>query len=689
MSKVALLVGVSKYQPGLPALPSVIEDVGAMERVLQHSEIGGFDEVKVLRDPSTQDLRIAIYSLFAERSPEDLVLFYFSGHGVKDQNRNLFLATPETIKNKKGLVVPPTAVAASYLQTQINDSRSEHEVIILDCCYSGAIAKGLTAKDEGEVNIEAQLGGKGRAILTSSTAVQSSFQQEGALSIYTQYLVEGMETGAADLDNDGRISTDELHQYASKKVQQASPAMTPQFYPVEEGYKIYLARSPQDDPKLRYRKEAQKRAEKGEFSLIGRRILARLQIELEISTEEAATIEEEILRPYREFQQKLQEYEQAFREVVEQAYPLSEFTRKELQDFQKLLELRDEDIIPIEAQFSPSESIVPESDSEPEVIEYESEQIFIESVPESKPKNETKSQPSSKTINNKQLHMLEFDVMTVQVMQAGLFGFSSKVELNLSRSQAQYFTEDLGNGITLDLAYILGGSFLMGSPKSEKNSYENERPQHKVTVPAFFMGKFQITQAQWKAIASLPKIKCDLNPNPSNFKGDDRPVEQVSWEDAVEFCQRLSKYTGKEYRLPSEAEWEYACRAGTTTPFHFGDTITTDLANYDGNYTCANGPKGEYRQKTTSVGNFPPNAFGLYDMHGNVREWCQDDWYGNYENASTELNAWFSDISNKKVVRSGSWGDDPDNCRSAIRYDIARVIRKNVIGLRVVCVCRL
>ena len=388
MSKVALLVGVSKYQSGLPPLPSVLEDVGAMERVLKHPEIGGFDEVKVLRNPKTKELEIAIYHLFAERSPEDLVLFYFSGHGVKDQNRNLFLATPETIKSQRGLVVPPTAVAASYLQTQINDSRSEHEVIILDCCYSGAIARGLTAKDEGEVDIIAELGGKGRAILTSSTAVQSSFQQEGALSIYTQYLVEGMETGAADLDNDGRISTDELHQYASKKVQQASPAMNPQFYPVEEGYKIFLARSPQDDPKLKYRQEAQKRAEKGEFTLIGRRILDRLQIELGLSPEEAATIEGEILRPYREYQQKLQEYLQAFREVVDQEYPLSEYTRNELQDFQKLLELRDEDIAPIEAQFAPK--IEPKT---------ETKQKFTESVPKSQPTTETELQSTESVLH--------------------------------------------------------------------------------------------------------------------------------------------------------------------------------------------------------------------------------------------------------------------------------------------------
>ncbi|MGB5713967.1 MAG: caspase family protein, partial [Waterburya sp.] len=332
MVKVALLIGVSEYQPGLQPLPSAIEDVRSMERVLQHPEMGGFDRVEVLPNPNTQTMRIAIYSLFADCSSEDLVLFYFSGHGVKDQNRNLYLTTPETTKSQKGLVVPPTAVAASYLQTQINDSRSEHEVIILDCCYSGAIAKGLTAKDEGAVDIIAELGGKGRAILTSSTSVQSSFQQSGALSIYTQYLVEGIETGAADLDSDGQISADELHQYASKKVQQASPAMTPQFYPVEEGYRIYLARSPQDDPKLKYRKAVQKRAKKGEFTLIGRRILAHLQLELGLSQEEAETIEGEILRPYREYQQKLQEYKQVYREVVEQEYPLSDYTRNELKD---------------------------------------------------------------------------------------------------------------------------------------------------------------------------------------------------------------------------------------------------------------------------------------------------------------------------------------------------------------------
>ena len=167
------------------------------------------------------------------------------------------------------------------------------------------------------------------------------------------------------------------------------------------------------------------------------------------------------------------------------------------------------------------------------------------------------------------------------------------------------------------------------------------------------------------------------------------PVERVSWYDAVEFCARLSKATGKEYRLPSEAEWEYACRAGTNTPFHFGETITTDLANYDGEYTYASEPKGKYRGRTTLVGSFPPNAFGLYDMHGNVWEWCLDDWHHNYEGAPTDGSGWVESINDNdncyQVLRGASWNYSPQACRSAYRtYDNANVDYVN-IGLRVVC----
>jgi formylglycine-generating enzyme required for sulfatase activity len=160
----------------------------------------------------------------------------------------------------------------------------------------------------------------------------------------------------------------------------------------------------------------------------------------------------------------------------------------------------------------------------------------------------------------------------------------------------------------------------------------------------------------------------------------------VTWDDAVEFCQKLSKQTGREYRLPSEAEWEYACRAGTTTPFHFGPTITTDLVNYDGDYTYGSAPKGQYREQTTEVGSFPANNFGLYDLHGNVWEWCLDHWHNNYEGAPTNGSAWFSSDENAlRLLRGGSWFNIPRTCRSANRDRYARDVQYNGVGFRVVC----
>jgi formylglycine-generating enzyme required for sulfatase activity len=262
----------------------------------------------------------------------------------------------------------------------------------------------------------------------------------------------------------------------------------------------------------------------------------------------------------------------------------------------------------------------------------------------------------------------------------------------------QVWQEPLGDQLTLDLVNIPGGEFPMGSPPREegRDVYPSVYPdtvgkdveaQHRVTVAPFAMGQFPVTQAQWRAVAALPRVNRDLDPDPSNFKGDHRPVEQVSWYTAMEFCDRLSQHTGKPYRLPSEAEWEYACRAQTTTPFHFGDTLSTDLANYDGNYTYGNGAKGEYRQATTAIGQFGvANAFGLFDLHGNVYEWCLDHWHPSYEGAPTDGSAWVTDgDEGRRLLRGGSWCNAPWYCRSAFRNWFARVGRSYSFGFRLVC----
>lgn len=267
---------------------------------------------------------------------------------------------------------------------------------------------------------------------------------------------------------------------------------------------------------------------------------------------------------------------------------------------------------------------------------------------------------------------------------------------------AQFYTEDrlslAVDQTPLDMVYIEAGTFLMGSPKDELGRLEREGPQHLVTLAQpFFMGKFPVTQAQWRVVAAMPQVDRELDADPANFKGDNRPVEQVSWYDAVEFCQRLEKATGRPYRLPTEAEWEYACRAGTTTPFHFGQSITTDLANYRGTdweyegktYSGAygDGPHGDYREETTEVGSFEvANAFGLYDMHGNVVEWCQDIWHENYEGAPDDGRAWLSSGEREySVLRGGSWVSNPEFCRSAFRNRFAPDDSFNSVGFRVVC----
>jgi formylglycine-generating enzyme required for sulfatase activity len=255
-----------------------------------------------------------------------------------------------------------------------------------------------------------------------------------------------------------------------------------------------------------------------------------------------------------------------------------------------------------------------------------------------------------------------------------------------SEGKAYRYVEQIDENVVLEMVSISGGVFMMGSPENELERSDDESPQHLVTVPDFYMGRYPVTQVQWRAVAAMPQVERELNPDPSNFKGDDRPIEQVSWEDAIEFCARLSNYTNRQYRLPTEAEWEYACRAGTTTPFHFGETISPELANYNGT-AYADGPTGKGRGGTTTVEHFDvANAWGLCDMHGNVREWCEDYWHGNYEGAPEDGSAWLTNNpDNHRVNRGGSWSDYPRSSRTKNRYYTYPVRRNDRLGFRVSC----
>jgi branched-chain amino acid transport system substrate-binding protein len=363
MAKIALLIGVSEYSEGLLPIPSAIKDVEAMRRVLEHPDMGAFDEVTVLSNPDKGSIEKAVEDLFSNRQRDDLVLLYFSGHGIKDQSARFYLSTKETGQDQKGDFRRSTALAASKLQEYITDSRSKREVIILDCCFSGAFVqgKGTPAMGEiGEIDIQTALGGRGRAILTSSSSIEYSFESEdNDLSIYTKYLVEGIETGAADKDGDQLISVNELHEYASERVQEAAPAMTPKFYlSLEQEDTIYLAKSPlaANDPKFKYRKRVEDIIRKWndedikdylfkneDFSAGDRAVLDARIYQLNLPSDEAKTIEIEVLSPLQQRLESLKKYENAFRRIYANHTSLTIRDRESLKELQGIYALRDED----------------------------------------------------------------------------------------------------------------------------------------------------------------------------------------------------------------------------------------------------------------------------------------------------------------------------------------------------------
>jgi formylglycine-generating enzyme required for sulfatase activity len=277
---------------------------------------------------------------------------------------------------------------------------------------------------------------------------------------------------------------------------------------------------------------------------------------------------------------------------------------------------------------------------------------------------------------------------TLQTFSFGLLGVDKTGKIvDTRRGQNRRFIEELAEGVGLEMVAIPQGSYLMGSPEAQKHLHPAETPQHEVTIRPFFITEYEITEAEWSAVARLPRVYRDLNPEPASFKGNPKlPVQNVSWLDAEEFCERLSKETGRLYRLPSEAEWEYACRAGTSTAFYFGETIASDVANYDARHPFGAAPKGEIMGHPVPSNSLAAaNSFGLSHMHGNMAEWCQDIWHENYKGAPADGSAWEKSAEpGPRVVRGGSWYDAAEDCRSAARHKFPPETKLGFVGFRVV-----
>ena len=802
--KTALLIGVTTYGEGIPPLSAAANDVAAMEAVLKNPDMGGFDTVTALVNPDFPEMQEAIFQLFQQATKEDLVLLFFSGHGITDDNNHLYLSTRRTAKHN----FAATAVPARFVQDRSHLCYAKRQVMILDCCYSGAFKEGWHLKSVGldlkrELGLDEQ-GAEGRAVLTSSSATQTSFQQDGAaLSLYTQYLVEGMETGIADTDEDGRIYIHELHDYAKAKVQEVKPKQKPDIILDREGFKILISRSPLQDPKLRFRREVETYAAQtedhlkqwGDFSAVGKITLLQVKRQEAGLTEiEAEAIVASVREPYRRQLANRSLYRQALVAAFEMGDPFPVSVQRELQVLRDALGLGDAEVQEIaqhpevrQAQAHTQDRAIEQQrqreaaqaaetqrqeaerqqnlQRQRELAEQQAREQQRQQQAEIARQAERKRQEKERSRREKAEEKPTPPVAKKQEPSAtpkptikigrrtftllGLSGlatiltpmlrsaFTSKVEsppipsptlevsptpepqplstkpftfttatvdaqgkVTTREGQKEEYVEDLGNGIGLRMVKIVGGKFLMGQTEAEKTqllkeyaekdyqkSFSSESPQYEVTVPDFFMGMFTVTQAQWKAVVQLPKIKTDLKPDSSRFTGKLFPVEQISWDEAIEFCDRLSAKTGKSYTLPSEAQWEYACRAGTQTAFAFGDILTPELANYNWTTSYNGSPRSSYPQETQPVGIYPANAWGLYEMHGNVWEWCQDDWHENYNGAPENGSAWTDkNISTAaKILRGGSWVDYPWYCRSAARAGFTLDGRFVSFGFRVCC----
>ncbi len=388
-----------------------------------------------------------------------------------------------------------------------------------------------------------------------------------------------------------------------------------------------------------YRQKVEEFTSDGVISWEESHIINHLHKKLGLTDQQASSVKKEVLEPYQIYKQQFTQ------KIAVEGYPLGDKARTELNKFQEYYKIKDEYVRLLDRE-AEKQQVQRQRKLNEERLRLQQERAELQ---------KQQQRESSSQFIQTQSFDFETATLTVRIVEkrSGMFGFfgetstSTTCEIERSKGQAESFQEHLGNGVFLEMVKIPGGSFLMGSPENELKQCEDEKPLHKVTIQPFFMSKFTVTQQQYQAI---------IGKNPSQFKGRKKPVECVTWDNAVQFCTKISQTTGKSYRLPSEAEWEYACRARTTTPFHFGESITNELANYNGNYTYGSAPKGQSLEQTTDVGSFPANGFGLYDMHGNVSEWCQDSWHKNYNGMPTDGSAWKDESDRRyRMLRGGSW----------------------------------
>jgi formylglycine-generating enzyme required for sulfatase activity len=670
----AILIAASEFpeEPSLQSLRCPKNDVAGLAEALTSTDFGLFtDPLTFINEPSHSTLR-AINRIFREASRDDQILIYYSGHGKQDTAGNLHLATADTETG----ALETSSIPVGTLRRLIDNYACKQVALILDCCFGGAVGKDFL-KSGVDDHLKQTFHGRGIYILTASTATQTAREKEGdEYSLFTKHILQGIREGEADHNDDGMISLDDLYEYVKTRVPREAPQYPTKWEFGVQGNSLFIARAVRTFRPDRLRAFKQKIKDDEDYLL--------------------PEVFEQAYRVIRENQPKRdKDFFALLEELCDGRARHGEFNSRWLRLPQSRAQEQERNAPRQEKDSkTPMRSVVDGVDFSDRLIRWIIDEFKkdhgIDLSKESMAMQRLKEAAENARIELSSMMETEINLPFITANQSG----PKHLVMKLTRARLEQmdlpqikearmpppfaatppqkeeapphkpvesFTDDL-NGVPLEMIFVPGASFKMGSPKGKGR--DRERPQHDVTARDFYMSKYQITQAQWKAV---------MGENPSYFKGDPAlPVENVSWNDAKQFCKKLSKMTGKHYRLPNEAEWEYACRAGTT-----GD--------YAGDLDAMAWIGKNSGSRTHPVGQKQPNAFGLYDMHGNVWEWCEDIWHDSYKGAPTKGSAWLGGGNSKhRVLRGGSWYRLEDWCRSAFRNWGDPSSRSNSLGVRVI-----
>ena len=634
--KFALLLGNDQYndeQFGPLTVPG--NDVKALKAILEDPTVGGFDRVDILLNASLEKIMAAMGDLFAEKNKDDLLLLYFSGHGALDRAGQLYLAVNQTQFKK----LSSTAVWASIIKNEMNNSRSRRQVLILDCCHSGAFGRdssgaksALGAEVINETTFDVK--GYGREILVSSAATQLSWEGDKVIgetdkSLFTHYLVEGLNSGKAAVKGDQEITVGQLYEYAYAKVVNAAANMTPQRWVDKLEGSIIIAKNPH--PQVKEIPLAQKLLAALEDDLPYTREGAVRELGRFISgkNKDLANAAIDKLKSMLDTERDI--YVLKAIEKLVSAYPDPTNTKTVKQAEKKKQDFSESQQEKKQAQINVFR---------PEILKSHCDNI-IEPA-----KNNTEQKWKS----------LFFVMLAGVLLSLGIV-----------------FQDALKDGSKgPEMVVISKGKFRMGDIQG--NGGKDEKPLHQVNIKhPFALSKYPVTFDDY---AVFVKDKGKRQPDDEGWGRGNRPVINVSWEDATAYAQWLSDQTGEVYRLPSEAEWEYAARAGTETIYWWEDEIGVNNANFYGSGSEWSG------KKTSSVDSFKSNPFGLHDMSGNVWEWVQDAWHENYKGAPEDDSVWEGGDDSFRVLRGGSWNSLPADVRSAARGRGPRGFRGFDIGFR-------